>query len=159
MTAAPQYPKLLWVLWQLHRNTLHFCEFCNRSGTPQRIPWQLCVQYPILLCVLWLLYHNTLHFCEFCNRSGTLQRLPSGSVTDPIPYSDYPYPTEPIRGILCIFLEPARTGLWIVHVLCRIPWACVWSNKCSGIPTLQALKVSTYCTASIILVLTHCDNA
>ena len=42
---------------------------------------------------------NTLHFCEFCNTSGTLQRLPSGSVTDPIPYRDYPYPTEPILYI------------------------------------------------------------
>ena len=41
------------------------------------------------------MFHNTLHFCEFCNTSGTLQRLPSCSVTDPIPYRDYPYPTEP----------------------------------------------------------------
>ena len=45
-----------------------------------------------------VLYRNTLHFCKFCNRSGTLQRLPSGSATDPIPYRDYPYPTEPIRA-------------------------------------------------------------
>ena len=93
-----QYPILLWVLWQLHHNTLYFCEFCNRSGTPQRLPWEICIQYPTLLWVLWLLYHNTLHFCEFCNTSVTLQRLPSGSVTDPIPYRDYPYPTEPIRA-------------------------------------------------------------
>ena len=46
------------------------------------------------------MYHNTLHFCEFCNTSGTLQRLPSGSVTDPIPYRDYPYPSEPILANL-----------------------------------------------------------
>ena len=47
------------------------------------------------------MHHNTLQFCEFCNRSGTLQRLPSGSVTDPTPYRDYPYPTEPIRAFFC----------------------------------------------------------
>ena len=44
----------------------------------------------------------------------------------------------PEGGILCILLEPARTGLLLV--ICRIPWAYVWSKKCSGIPTLQALK-------------------
>ena len=127
MTVAPQYPIRLWALWQLHHNTLYFCEFCdgcttipyysvssvscttipytwyfcefcNTSGTPQRFPWEICIQYPTLLWVLWLLYHNTLHFCEFCNTSVTLQRLPSGSVTDPVPYSDYPYPTKPILG-------------------------------------------------------------
>ena len=54
----------------------------------------------ILLILLLLLTPLPLQYCEFCNRSGTLQRWPSGSVTDPIPYRDYPYPTEPIRGII-----------------------------------------------------------
>ena len=33
MTAATQYPILLWVLWQLHHNTLDFCEFCDSCTT------------------------------------------------------------------------------------------------------------------------------
>ena len=110
MTAVPHYPVLLWVLWPLFHYTLYLCEFydscttipytCVSSGTDQ-VPHRDYPERSVCNTLLFCEFCDCCttipyNFCEFCNTSGTLQRLPSGSVTDPIPYRDYPYPTEPI---------------------------------------------------------------
>ena len=151
VTVVPQYPILLWVLWQLHNNTLYFCEFCNRSGTPQRLPWEICIQYPTLLWVLWLLYHNTLHFCAFCNTSGTLQRLPSGSVTDPIPYRDYPYPAEPILATFGWKKCNPVALVVIQYALVATQHAVVATQRHSAHP--GAVLLLYYCCLSFLIVL------
>ena len=120
VTVAPQYPILLWVLWQLHHNTLHFCEFCNRSGTPQRIPWQLCTQY--------------LHFCAFCDCCTTIPYTSVSSVTHPVPYRDYPpvleqiqYPTEitrTLQNLSVTFHENGVEGLHGVVMVQGLPIMC-----------------------------------